>query len=271
MGVKDPKKVFVKKLNKMHQLYIAIAISTILFGTSACIGIGTGEPFDKIPSGKWHCTFVFDNATDKVPVIIEVTGTNKKEEQTKIFIVSGDNRLEPDRIAFVEDTLFCYFDQDQTCLKLNYRYKMEVSHMKGKFMDQRSNASFIPIMTEVLYRSVDRFPDYHPIGDIQPEGEWDITVTSDKGKSAEGKLSIERKGKLLKSTIRLQSDLVSFDTHLEGIAQKDQIYMSGFNGKYVIGLEATVYGETVIDKGTLRLNRRKYYLTAKRPTAGVGE
>lgn len=245
-----------------------ITILCAVFGFalfSGCMGIGTGNNFEHIPSGNWHCVFMFDKKNSIIPIIMEVSGTDKKDKPIKVAMVSGDYRVEADRVEFKLDTVFIYFDKVGTYFKLEKNYKMDISRMRGQLFSQDPRERFIPMLVECQFTNKTRFLDLHAVGDIKPEGEWLVSTTSEKEEQAAGNMNIKMDGKKFTGNIIVQDSTLDLNMDFEGIAQKDNIYMSSFDGRHVLGMEAQVFGKDIIDKGVLRINHKMYYWTAKRP------
>ncbi|MCH2044537.1 MAG: hypothetical protein MK212_10510 [Saprospiraceae bacterium] len=249
-------------------MYKTITILCTVFGLtllSGCVGIGTGNNFEHIPSGNWHCVFMFDQKNSIIPVIMEVSGTDNKEEAIKIAMVSGDYRVEADRVDFRLDTVYCYFDKMNTYLKLEKNYKMDISRMRGQLLSQDPKENFIPLLVECQFTNKSRFMDLHAIGEIKPEGKWLVSTTSDMEEQGKGTMALSMDGKKFTGNITVQDSTLDLNMDFEGIAQNDNIYMSSFDGRHVLGMEAQVFGGDLIDKGVLRINHRMYYWTARRP------
>jgi len=236
-------------------------VGTILMTSSGCFSIHTGDEFEHIAPGMWKMNFWFNNGEERIPVLMEVKNTDNEKDNEVYFYTAGET-LTPSRISFVDDTLFCYFDGTSRYLHLQH----EIDEMEGYLYDEAEVET--PIKAHVKHNQMVRFDDlYEPDANINEiEGTWNMEMTLRDGTTTTATLELNRqKGNIMYANLTMVDKALAVNNmRLEGIIQKDKLYLSGFDGKNVVYLTAVGKESVFLDKGSLRVNQEQIYWTAKR-------
>lgn len=231
----------------MKTLYYLVAIVS-LFLLYGCWGIQTGKPLNNIAPGEWRGVFMLDEQhKDRVPLVFQVL-TNDSNKTVGLAFKNGSQVIQSDSLRFWGDTLFVYFRQQQTYMKLIY----EVNLMEGWLYT--SNEAEYPLEFQAQSGRFPRFPDVRrtPIHDIN--GQWSVLMEGAADSLQTVVLDINTKGNYAEANLKM-NDGQSFV--LEGSIQGDQIYMSGFDGKNVLMLSALATNPKSLQKGHLSINYEK--------------
>lgn len=232
---------------------LALAVLATWMG---CFSIErNGGAFERIAPGNWRGVFTLDDG-EKVPVTFDVQAPNQWSFR------NGDSALQPDSIRFWGDTVFCYFEPQQAHLKLIY----EINLMEGYLHDDSGQT--YPIKFLAQSGAYTRFPDLYPVqlpGDIA--GDWTLQCSEPQDTaqqfSAQLRLSMAQ-SPILRAKLSVQDSTQAFALDLEGIVQKEKIYLSGFDGRRVVFLTGSVLDAAYMDNGALRIGHKMYYWKATR-------
>lgn len=242
-------------------IFLLAALSILLSG---CWGLEqNGGTFHKVAPGNWRGVFSFEESDDRVPITFEVRNTDKEGEKTEIVFKNGDTVFQPDSLLFWGDTLYCHFFEQQTHLKMIY----EVGLMQGQLYDKTKKE--YPVRFLAQNGAYKRFPDlYETTADaVSLAGNWQIALQHPKDTALHPAAQLQLTAKetpVVFGKLTVQDSSMAVNIDLEGVVQKDKIYLSGFDGKRIVFLTATAIDKDYLDNGVLRINYETFSWNGKK-------
>ena len=235
------------------KLFYILIYSAVIF--SSCFDIKTGQAFQHIAPNAWRGVFITDATTaERVPTLFDVKSDETGKPQKLIFY-NGSRNLETDSLRFWGDTLFAYFGQSKTYLRLIY----EVNLMEGKLFFENENE--YPIVFQAQSGKFPRFPEVrrNPTADVS--GSWKADYAQENIDSMQNlQIDFQQKDNNLNGEIKISTKTA----YLTGCIQGNLIYLSGFDGEKIYFLSAIVQNDKSLARGKLSINSQKYVFNANR-------
>jgi hypothetical protein len=238
----------------MRYLVLSTFIACLL---SSCWSIQKGEAIEGVAPGIWRG--VFKLGRQNVPVLYQVNNSNN-EQPLELAFDTGKQQLVSDTAYLFGDTLFAYFNQAQTYLKVVY----QIDQMNGYLYDKKNE--FYPIEFGGIKGPRHRFPNIREQPLVELTGEWAMTATIAKDSSTSIKLKLTAdKNDVIGSLERDNGKRY----WVEGTVQGARLYLSGFDGEHVVWLSGTIKDNQHLEEGSFNVNEESFFWEATRK-AGVG-
>jgi hypothetical protein len=255
----------------MKSLLFLLSLVACAFLAGGCWDIKTGTPFKHIAPGAWRGVFIFDQEppkklmkvkkdsirNERIPVAFQVVSDKEGYPKSFLFVDGGDS-LRSDSLRIWGDTVFVYFNQSQTYMRLVY----EINLMEGILYD-RTEKNY-PVRFQAQNGSYPRFPDIRrePIGDLN--GSWTAQIADNQSDST-STCAMQFVAKANNVSVRIEASPFAPALSLEGTIQGKQIYLSGFNGRAAAQLSAEISADgKSLQKASLRINDQLYNFIAQR-------
>lgn len=232
-----------------------LCLFSLLFICYGCWDIKKGAPIDAFAPGIWRGKFHLPQ--QDVPVLYDVQNTDNERPITFVFS-TADQQIVSDTAYYFGDTLYAYFDDAQTYLCATY----QIDQMDGFLYDQ--NEKEYPIRFSGIKGPKHRFPNIREEPVLNLTGEWTIAAKGDTDTTITASLRLAAQTNTVTGRLQFQGQ-----SHiLEGTVQGNKLYLSGFDGRQVVWINALIFPPNRLDKGSIRLNETIYYLEAQ-SSAGI--
>ena len=241
----------------MRSFIICLTLLAILTNLG-CLGIEKGKTFEHVAPGNWRGVFIVEG--EKIPITFDINSTEEGKPQDFVFF-NGEHQLKSDSLRFWGDTVYVYFNDAQSHLRLIY----EVNLMEGYWFDQTEKN--YPISFQAQNAQTHRFPNIRTTPSENITGTWAVKAIVSQDSTLEAQLRIATDGNEATGTLVIDSNT---SIPLEGTVQGDKIYLSGFEGKYVCMFNATIADINALHQGKLILNNESMFCTAQ-AIAGIGQ
>ncbi|MCP4438035.1 MAG: hypothetical protein GY810_03750 [Aureispira sp.] len=241
----------------MRSLIICLTLFTIL-SNLGCLGIEKGKPFEHVAPGNWRGVFIVEG--EKIPITFNINSSEEGQPQNFVFF-NGEHQLQSDSLRFWGDTVYVYFDDAQSHLRLIY----EVNLMEGHWFDKTEKS--YPISFQAQNAQTHRFPNIRmtPVDNIT--GTWAVKAIVSQDSTLETQLRIATEKNKATGSLVIDNNT---SIPLEGTIQGDKIYLSGFDGRHICLFNATIADLTALHEGVLIINNESMFCTAQ-VIAGVGQ
>ncbi|MGH1338017.1 MAG: hypothetical protein ACRBFS_17985 [Aureispira sp.] len=237
----------------MRYLIFSIIAACLL---SSCWSIKKGEGVEGVAPGIWRG--VFKLGRQNVPVLYEVKNSNN-QEPLQLSFSTGEQILVSDTAYLFGDTLVAQFASTQTRLQVVY----QIDQMNGYLYDEQSK--IYPIEFSGIKGPRHRFPDIREQPSIELTGEWRVLANIDEDSSTTATLWLTAVDNNVSGTIQRENG----QRHpVEGTVQGSKLYLSGFDGKHVLWLNASIKDNQHLEEGSFRINQESFFWEATR-SAGV--
>lgn len=237
--------------------YLVFSIITICL-LSSCWNIKKGEPIEGVAPGTWRA--IFKLGRQNVPILYEVKNSNN-EKPLQLSFNTGEQKVISDTAYLFGDTLFAHFEKAQTKLKVVY----QIDQMNGYLYDQKRQ--FYPIEFSGIKGPRHRFPNIRSKPIIELTGEWSMIANVKEDSSTTATLRLIAMDNKVAGTIYRKNGQ---SYPLEGTVQGAKLYLSGFDGKHVVWINANIKDNQHLDEGSFRVNEESFFWKATRK-AGVSE
>lgn len=240
----------------MSHLVIKSFLFVILCSQISCLGIEKGKAFEHVAPGNWRGVFVVES--EKIPVTFDINSTDAGKPTDFVFF-NGEQQLKSDQLKFWGDTVYVYFNKQQSHLRLTY----EVNLMEGHWFDETGQS--YPIAFIAQNAITHRFPDVRTTPTENITGTWTVKAIVDQDSTLNTQLRIATDQNKATGTLFLQPNI---SIPLEGTVQGAKVYLSGFNGKHICMFSASIADKNALHQGKLFINNQSMFCTAQ-ATAGV--
>ncbi len=218
----------------------------------SCWDIKTGKPVHSVAPGVWRGNFMLNDQS--VPVMFEVSD----HKLMNLTFKTGQNELRADSLRMFGDTLFAHFYKTNTMLKV----VCQIDQMDGFLYDNSGDE--YPIAFAGQNAILHRFPAVRnkPLANLT--GDWEMKANVSKDSTIYARVRFVAKENYIEGVLFMNDE---FSIALEGTVQNDLLYLSGFDGKNVCLLNATILNNKTLSKGSLILNNKNFFWEA---TASAG-
>ncbi|MCH2022995.1 MAG: hypothetical protein MK207_11005 [Saprospiraceae bacterium] len=233
-------------------IFYALIIPLII----SCWDIQTGKPITGVAPGIWRGQFTIDGQA--IPIMFEVLNTDNNK-QIEVVFKTAEQQLKADSVRVWGDTMFIDFKKANTQLKV----VCQIDQMDG-FLYDKSGIEY-PIVFAGHHAILHRFPDIRKTPKADLTGDWEITAYESQDSRITGRLRLVTQENKINGLLMIDSNE---KITIEGCVQGTSIYLSGFNGKTVCLLKATIKNSKTLVSGTLITNKKSLFWEAT-SSAGV--
>ncbi len=237
----------------MRYLVYSLLIICLL---SSCWFIEKGDAFNGIAPGTWRG--VFKLSRQSVPVLYEVKNSDN-DLPLQLSFQTGATTVVSDTAYLFGDTLLASFALTQTQLKVVY----QIDQMNGYLYDLTEQQ--YPIEFAGIKGPRHRFPDIREQPLVDLTGEWQVTANAAEDTSITATLRLSADNNKVTGTLTRENGMTY---SLEGTVQGSQLYLSGFDGRQVLWVNAKIKDNQHLEAGSLRINGESFFWEAQRK-AGV--
>lgn len=198
------------KLGKSNEYYITLMKeSTPLSNTNELNGF--------LADGKWRGSF-FPDGQEEIPFLFDVA---KKENETKIFFINGDEKFDGGNIEIIGDS----FSVRSIHFETELIFAADGNRINGLFRKQDKSGR--PIRFSAERGIAERFQTSGSPSHSNLNGKWEIDLLNNDGTIEKAVGLIEQKENKIQATLlRLTGDA----RYLEGIVTGNAYYLSAFIG-----------------------------------------
>jgi hypothetical protein len=255
----------------MKSFLFLLSLFSLSLLSASCWDIQKGKPFQHIAPEYWRGVFVFDQEApaklmkikkdsvraERVPVSLFVDSDAQGLPQ-KLLFFNGQDTTSSDSLRFFGDTLFVYFNAQETYMRLVF----EVNLMEGQLFDK--NEKNYPIRFQAQAGKYPRYPDIRRAPTADVSGSWSAEVADIATDSFSTVPMLFKADKNAVSVAISASGFIPA-LYLEGTIQGKQLYLSGFDGKLAVQMVAELSADgRSMQKASLRLNDKLYSLIGQR-------
>lgn len=232
-----------------------LSILALLSICYSCWDIRVGDPIDAFAPGVWRGKFHLPQ--QEVPILYDVQNTDN-DRPIRLVFSTADQQLISDTAYYYGDTLYAYFNEAQSYLQATY----QIDQMDGFFYDQTQKE--YPLRFSAIKGPRHRFPNIREKPILDLTGEWAVAAKGEADTTVTATLRLNAQTNLVTGSLQFQGE----EHVLEGTVQGDKLYLSGFDGRKVVWVNALIFPPNRLDKGSIRINDAIYYLEAQ-SSAGI--
>ncbi|MCC5944141.1 MAG: TlpA family protein disulfide reductase [Bernardetiaceae bacterium] len=223
----------------MSNKYISLVIGcwSILFLCNACVSTETQTDSDTLPMGLWKAYFTHDDGV-KIPFTLE-SFYSMGDTQIHFALINAKERIVLDSVI--------QSDNQFTIPMYIFDTEIQATYANGKLVGEWIRRSFgkeSSLPFEAIYNQT-RFEEAQPQTNF--EGKWQVEFYQNNGDTtfAIGAFEQTPEGKLSGTFLTTTGDY----RYLEGVAHRDTMKLSTFNGMSAYFFQAVAQDEQTIEGG----------------------
>ena len=226
---------FRSSLKKQYFLFSVLFLSIL----TACVEVK--YPYSKLPPGVWRAVLVLEDDPDSNKNDLELPFnfnlTYDSDEQLKMTIINGSERIEVDAIAFGrnkregKDTIRIDFPLFDTHISGEYKENVIEGFWYVHYRDNYK----IPFVAR--FGKNDRFDLCPKKSEIDITGKWDVRIEIETETEYPAIGEFEQEGNAVNGTFMTETGDYRY---LEGIVCEDQLFLSCFDGSHAFYFDGKI-------------------------------